>query len=149
MIIFLALYCSFTAATSFSWDVNYDARWRASSRDVGVLTDISSLNLDENHTPFLRYERLLLRWGVRSGPWFLWSSWYKIIVVRNAACLRLHMPASEPSFWWRPNIALGKRIRDEWSYRWNFLRALQTIRRRGRYIFGEKVAITCFLLLVC
>lgn len=90
----LALYYSFRAATSSLCDAKYEARWIASSSEVGAQTAISSLNLDENQTTFFNAARVTLSFKCEIMALMSLNLLMYVLRGSNGTCLRFHISVS-------------------------------------------------------
>ena len=89
-----ALYCSFNAATSSSWLAKYEALCKASSSDTGVRTASSSLNLNENQTPFFNAARATISFGCEILALISRNLFMYALKGLKGACLRFQRSAS-------------------------------------------------------
>lgn len=142
--LFFFVYRYFMAATSSSCPSKYEAWWSASSKDIVSRADIFPWILMKSilHSSVLKGP--LLRLVVRSWLWYPWTWWCTISCLVSGSKNRFLLLL----FLWRTSIALGTHISVEWSYRWNFLRVMQTILKQVWSGFGKETSITSLFFFV-
>ena len=111
----LALYYSFRAATSSLCDAKYEARWIASSSEVGAQTASLLWIWMRTKQRSLMLQEWLFRSNVRSWLWCLWICWCMSSEVQMALVLNSTYRSRFHLFLLKLSTVLGRPTRVGWS----------------------------------